>query len=247
METPPAYVVLNKEISETPLQCLLRYKGAHPELVGEACKHRERYDKLDKEYEFEVLLGFSSDTGDVLGMIQKNASTTLSLDRLQSVLRSLVGEHQFAYPLYSSKTIKGVPLFEYASHNSLANIEIPVYTSRIYDIALVGQKKVSFGSIASKAIDQIGRFNPVENAQKPNADFRKPGILSRWKEYSNESYEMQILTFRAIVSSGTYVRTIAEQIGKALHSSGMTLSIRRTKIGVYLQVYKKLGFWMSQY
>jgi tRNA U55 pseudouridine synthase TruB len=40
-------------------------------LAGETCKEREKYLGLDKEYIFEILLGFESDTKDILGIIKK--------------------------------------------------------------------------------------------------------------------------------------------------------------------------------
>jgi tRNA U55 pseudouridine synthase TruB len=41
-------------------------------LAGEACKEREKYLGLDKEYIFEILLGFKSDTKDILGIIEND-------------------------------------------------------------------------------------------------------------------------------------------------------------------------------
>lgn len=38
-------------------------------LVGDECKRRDHYQKLDKIYEFEVLFGVSTDTYDILGKI----------------------------------------------------------------------------------------------------------------------------------------------------------------------------------
>lgn len=84
------YVVLYKKVGQTPLHVLEAYKNEHPELAnvpmayagrldpmaegkllvlqGDECKVQEKYHSLDKEYEFEVLFGVSSDTADVLGL-----------------------------------------------------------------------------------------------------------------------------------------------------------------------------------
>ena len=84
-------VLVEKEIGQTPLEVVTRYKQEHPEyantpiayagrldpmahgqlllLVGEACKERDKYLGLDKEYVFEILLGFDSDTHDILGLV----------------------------------------------------------------------------------------------------------------------------------------------------------------------------------
>ncbi|MDB5187534.1 MAG: ine55 [Candidatus Kaiserbacteria bacterium] len=215
-------------------------------LIGETCKERSRYDKLDKEYEFEVLLGMSSDTGDILGMLERSGTATPSLDGLNKILQSLIGEHTFPYPAYSSKTVKGIPLFQYASQNRLETITIPTQKIRIYSISLLSQKRLPFNTIATRSIDLITRFNPVQNPRNSNADFRKPAVLAGWHEYQNDTSNAQILTFRATVNSGTYVRTIAEYIGKELGTTAMTLSIHRSRIGKYQPIYKKLGFWTMQ-
>src|SRR3989344_5164686 len=79
---------LYKELGETPLECLYRYKESHIKskdtkmtylgrldpmaegvllvLTGNT-RDREKYLSLDKTYEFEVLWGIESDTYDILG------------------------------------------------------------------------------------------------------------------------------------------------------------------------------------
>jgi tRNA pseudouridine55 synthase len=46
-------------------------------------------------------------------------------------------------------------------------------------------------------------------------------------------YQYPLLKIRTKVSSGTYIRTLAEQIGEALGVGGYCLELRRTKIGQY--------------
>ena len=87
----PRYVVLEKAVGQTPLQCMeawriesgteanvpLTYAGRLDPmasgkllvLVGEECKKKDAYLALDKTYEFSVLLGIGSDTHDVLGRL----------------------------------------------------------------------------------------------------------------------------------------------------------------------------------
>ena len=38
-------------------------------LIGEECKNKEKYLGLDKEYEVEILLGLTTDTYDILGLV----------------------------------------------------------------------------------------------------------------------------------------------------------------------------------
>jgi tRNA pseudouridine55 synthase len=83
-------IILYKEISETPLECVKRFVKSNPEfenikmgyagrldpmakgllliLVGDENKNKIKYEKLDKEYVFEVLFGISTDSYDILGI-----------------------------------------------------------------------------------------------------------------------------------------------------------------------------------
>jgi tRNA pseudouridine55 synthase len=107
---------LYKNLGETPLECLERFRVSNPEyanekmtyagrldpmaeglliaLVGEECKKKDEYLGLDKEYVFEVLFGFQSDTYDILG-IPKIA------EKKDFEIQSFVGKRVQEYPAYS--------------------------------------------------------------------------------------------------------------------------------------------------
>jgi tRNA pseudouridine55 synthase len=85
-------------------------------LAGEACKEREKYLGLDKNYIFEVLLGFSSDSGDILGLLKKDKKDfKISLKNLKKEVEKNLsqkkGKRKMQYPVYSSKPVDGKPLF----------------------------------------------------------------------------------------------------------------------------------------
>ncbi len=95
-----ASVILNKKEGETPLQALERLRSSNSKykdakmtyagrldpmasglliiLIGDEVKNKEKYLKLNKEYEFEVLFGFATDTYDILGKVVKNGSPDVS-------------------------------------------------------------------------------------------------------------------------------------------------------------------------
>jgi len=86
------YIVLEKEVGETPLVCAENWRIQHPEyadvplayagrldpmasgkllvLIGDECKNQTNYHNLDKEYKFSVLFGIESDSLDVLGRLE---------------------------------------------------------------------------------------------------------------------------------------------------------------------------------
>jgi len=47
------------------------------------------------------------------------------------------------------------------------------------------------------------------------------------------SFKENVLELRIACSKGTYIRSLAHDIGKALNSGGHLIALRRTKIGPY--------------
>ena len=90
-------IICNKEIGETPLECLERIRkennmdenmpmtyagrldpmaeGLFIILSGEECKNKEKYTNLDKEYQMEILFGIKTDSYDILGLIENIRNT----------------------------------------------------------------------------------------------------------------------------------------------------------------------------
>lgn len=265
-----SHAVILKKIGETPLQALeaFRVSASLPEstpltyagrldpmaegkliiLIGEECKRRGAYDGLDKEYEFEVLLGFSSDTGDVLGIpdieTPEGGLKEYSEKELQSLAHSLVGTHELPYPAFSSKTVNGKPLFQHALAGTLEDIEVPIASRHIYRATYIGQRGLRGEDLIRQVIEKIERLKAPAGSGLPGADFRKEEIIERWKSLSSAAEtDYTILKFRAIVSSGTYIRALAPVIAGKLGRKGLAYSIRRTKIGRFQPLILSLGFW----
>lgn len=99
----PPYVLLHKAVGQTPLEVLELWRQTKPELkntplayagrldpmaegvllvlIGDECKKQTEYHHLDKEYEFEVLFGLASDSGDVLGLINENGDKIVTTEK----------------------------------------------------------------------------------------------------------------------------------------------------------------------
>lgn len=196
--------------------------------IGEECRNKDKYLGLDKEYEVEVLFGIETDTHDCLGLISRvdpNLKTTPAsniLDQVSIDLMKYVGAFEQSYPAYSSKTVRGKQLHELARADELPE-EMPTKKVEIYSIEDLGMRNISGNEIAMQAI---------ENIKKVTGDFRQKEILSGWndflKKYSGESFH--ILKIRVKCSSGTYMRSLADRMGKDAGCGAIALSIKRTKI-----------------
>ncbi len=261
------YTIIEKKVGETPLQALELFRTTKPELkdvpltyagrldpmasgkllilIGDECKKRKLYDGLDKEYEFEILFGFKSDTGDVLGMAETcGVDARFSDDELKKVAKSFVGNFESPYPAFSSKTVDGKPLFHHAVENNLGAITIPTTKGKIYRIALCGMREVTADELIRSIVDKISLLNVDESDTRVGSGFRKKEIIERWGAFQDLNGRKFVLAkFRTTVTSGTYVRTLASQMAEKLGTCGLAYSIHRTKIGRFYSFTKNLGFW----
>jgi tRNA pseudouridine(55) synthase len=218
---------LYKNLGETPLECLERFRVSNPEyanekmtyagrldpmaeglliaLVGEECKKKDEYLGLDKEYVFEVLFGFQSDTYDILG-IPKIA------EKKDFEIQSFVGKRVQEYPAYSSRT------FQLARDG--VDFEPPTKEVEIFDIEMLEEREIAKDKLLAEVLERIDLVR---------GDFRQDEIKESWKNILKNSQEekFQITKMKVVCSSGTYVRSICNELG------GLAYSIERKRVGNY--------------
>ena len=154
-------------------------------------KKMTNYLKLPKTYIAEVLLGKSTDTGDLEGEIVKEKviyKGDLKERDIDDTLLSMVGEHLLEVPLYSAIKVDGQPLYWYARNNKTPP-RIP-------------QKEMN-----------------VTNIQ----------LLDHY-----QSADHYVVKVRLDVSSGTYIRTLGEEIGRRLGYPATLKDLYRVHIGEFL-------------
>lgn len=199
-------------------------------MIGEETKNRNKYLNLDKEYEFEVLFGVSTDTYDVLGILENKNLKDVPQDLKEKIIKfikSRLGKQKQTYPPYSSKEVNGKPLYQYAREGKLSEIKIPEKEIEIYSFDLLNITEVPIEKIKEKIF---------ENINSVDGDFRQQEIIEKWKKFFNlnKNKSFTIAKFKINCSSGTYVRSLANELGKELGSSAIALSILRTKVGNFL-------------
>jgi len=251
-------IVLDKKEGQTPLDALNNFKRRNKEylnipmtyagrldpmasgvlivLAGEEIKNKEKYLALDKSYNFSVLFGFSTDAYDILGKVtafnynveKKYTSLQSFVLEIKKNLEYFKGKLKQKYPIYSSKTVNGRPLFSYA--RSGKDVEIPERDIVIKKIVLEKVYKIG----ASKLLLNIER-----RIKKVLGDFRQKEILNIWrKKLSGRKSDtfFYIANFKIECSSGTYVRQIANTLGEKVGVPALAFSIKRTKVGRFRQV-----------
>jgi tRNA pseudouridine55 synthase len=246
---------LYKQRGETPLECVQRFQakltaeksfdkaqdkwtylgrldpmaeGVLIAATGDDIKNRDALLNLDKEYEFSILFGFATDTYDILGKI-------LRVEKLEKVremdlirlTQAYQGERDQKYPPFSSKTVNGIALHDWARKGLIDDIEIPVKNVNIYEVKFEGLSTLSPKTLMGRLLMDIS---------KVKGDFRQHDILVLWKQMLGNmpaDTKIFIANLRARVSSGTYIRGLCNDIGNSLGCGACALSIKRTRLGEY--------------
>lgn len=266
------YVVLEKRVGETPLQCVEAYKaekklervpmayagrldpmasGKLLVLLGDECKVQEKYHHLDKEYTFEVIFGVSSDTADVLGLITRGGQSVIESGAINVVIKDLIGNIELPYPHFSSKTVQGKPLHTWKLEGRIGEIEIPTKRSTIYKLKLNSIKSQTAQEVYAHASQKIETIPKVTDERKIlGNDFRRVDVRATWLKFLEESQKNETFTiasFTCIASSGTYMRTLSEVIASKLNTHGLAFSIHRTKMGTYEKLPLGFGIWTKKF
>lgn len=267
------YATIEKEVGETPLQALERLRSEHGiaadvplayagrldpmasgkllVLIGDECKRQEQYHGLDKEYEFQILFGIGSDTGDVLGLVRAcDEHESISMDAIVHTAHNLIGPIALPYPHFSSKTVRGKPLHIWTLENRLNEIEIPTKESMIYSLAVRNTETYPITEIYDLVMKKIDTIPTVtEESKALGRDFRRVDVRAHWHTILNEHryHRYTIADLTCVASSGTYMRSLAEMIAKRLNTCGLAYSIHRTKIGRYTPMHDGAGFWQTLY
>ncbi len=238
-----------KNVGETPLECLLRVKKTKPEyanlpmtyagrldpmaegllliLVGDEVNKKDDYTILPKTYEVDVLFGFATDTYDLLGLVEAESADGSSVGaEAKRVLQKFSGKFLQKYPPYSSRTVAGKPLWQYAREGKLFSIEIPAHEVYVEEINILEDYKISKNDLDKYIKDSIA---------KTTGDFRQAEVLDSWSQALENCKEesFQCLCLKIKCSSGTYVRVIAHELGQALGVPALAMRIKRTQIGDY--------------
>ena len=196
-------------------------EGIVPVLVKDARFQKDVLTGLEKTYELTVLLGASTDSADMLGLVGNTASVSLHEEKVGTAVQELVSIKELAYPMYSSRPVEGKPLFMHARAGN--SVDVPV-------------KKVSIKNIEMKSIEQttlgVCLMNTIPIIEKVVGDFRQREIILTWQEQKMD-LSVMLVTFTAEVSSGTYMRSLAEKLGESLGVPALAYHIKRTRVGEY--------------
>lgn len=172
--------------------------GMLPICLGEATKVAGEILSGRKRYRFTVRLGARTATGDAEGEIVETAAVP-ALDRalLEARLQGFLGSQDQVPPMYSAIKRDGQPLYKLAR----SGVEVEREPRRIEIFELVPVRLAADTSELAASVPMLPASTP---------------------ELAATTLELE-----ALCSKGTYIRTLAEDIARALGTCGHVTALRR--------------------
>ncbi|CCF56265.1 hypothetical protein KAFR_0A08310 [Kazachstania africana CBS 2517] len=198
-----------------------------------------------KVYETEALFGVSTTSGDVEGeILSQNSTKHLNLDDLKTLKKKFEGDLKQTPPIFAALKMNGKPLHQYAREGkplprAIEPRQVKVYELDIFEDSLSKSHAYPLlKPVTDEAKDTVKNLNA--NMLKDTLYFSKeycdeqgwesevaqvedPIMLSEEErsqiEEAGDEYRAPLLHFKAKVSSGTYIRSLISDIGKAMRSS----------------------------
>jgi tRNA pseudouridine55 synthase len=180
--------------------------GVLPIALGEATKLSGRMLDADKVYAFTIAFGAETDTLDLEGAVIETSDKRPTPAEVEAMLPRFTGAIEQVPPAYSALKIDG---------------------KRAYDLARAGEE-VALKS-RQVVIHQLSTRHSSEswNPTSSSADEGEGDSSFRWND------EVAEVTLEARVSKGTYIRSLARDIARALGTVGHVTMLRRTRAGPF--------------
>jgi tRNA pseudouridine55 synthase len=186
--------------------------GVLPIAIGEATKLAGRLLDSDKVYEFTIRFGEETRTLDAEGEVVATSDARPTLDEVEAVLPRFTGQIEQMPPAHSALKVGG---------------------ERAYDLARAGKAvELASRSVVIHALKIEARAST--GSAKPDVQDSASALNSGWAEpvEAVPSFLEQI-TISAHVSKGTYIRSLARDIARALGTVGHVTMLRREKAGPF--------------
>lgn len=191
-------------------------------LVGDENRHVHALRAQPKAYEVDVLLGLRSDSFDELGLVTAVAEAALDPSAIGRACAAMEGECLQRFPPFSQARVGGVSLIA-LGHAGVA-VERPEAPRVLHEVTLLGVAGVELAAAGARALGRVARAR---------GDFRQEAIAGRWRAVAGErpGARLTVASLRVRCSAGTYMRSLAHDLGAALGVPAIASRIRRTAAG----------------
>lgn len=189
-------------------------------LLGKGTKKAGEYLKKDKRYTATICLGKVSTTGDIEGEISEYEFSG----------------HRAAIPPSRVSALSFSPVAKKIPENYIPDISqvesLEEHIPTISDINTV------IKSFQGEIVQKVPAYSAVKIDGRRAYDLARKGVEVEMPERKVTIYNISVLKYEwpelvidCKVSSGTYIRALGEDIGKALGVGGYLTALRRTEIG----------------
>lgn len=192
-------------------------------LVGDETRDAPRLRGLDKTYELDVAFGVATDSFDSLGLVTAaTPDVTLDPAALTVACRRAEGVVAQRYPPYSQARVDGRSMLAWGPLG--VTMDRPVATRTLHAVELVAVTSREGGAL----VDEAARRTSL-----PRGDFRQREIADRWRAHARTlaDVSLPVASLRVTCSAGTYMRSLAVDLGAALGLPSMAWRIRRVRAG----------------
>ncbi len=207
-------------------------EGVLPIALGEATKLASRMLDASKTYAFTVAFGEETDTLDAEGRVIATSERRPPLAAVAAILAHFTGAIEQVPPAYSALKVDGRRAYDRARAGEA--VELASRLVVIHDLQLFRHSRERGNPVASDRAES--RLGPrVRGDDEIWSSFGQTvtGLDPVLPEAPLELAET--VTLVAEVSKGTYIRSLARDIARALGTVGHVAYLRRTKAGPFLE------------
>jgi len=187
--------------------------GVLPIALGEATKLAGRMLDATKVYDFTIAFGAETDTLDREGQVIATSDVRPDRAAVEAVLPRFTGPIEQVPPAFSALKIDGKPA--YARARAGETVDMKSQSVTVFELS-------------------------VRHPRESGDPASKENLGSRLRGNDESAAE---ITLSATVSKGTYIRSLARDIARALGTVGQVTMLRRTRAGPFtLEQAKTLDF-----
>ena len=188
--------------------------GVLPIAIGEATKLAGRMLDATKAYEFTICFGVETDTLDLEGKAVASSDVRPTLEAIEAILPRFTGPIHQVPPAYSALKVDGKRAYDLARAGEAVELKTRAVT--IFKLLL---RSEAAGEVAARSADGGSPLHHAAHGPPP------PQLAAR--------EELAEITLSATVSKGTYNRSLARDIARALGTVGHVTMLRRIRAGPF--------------
>jgi len=188
-------------------------EGVLPIALGEATKLAGRMLDASKVYEFTVQFGEETDTLDTEGEAIARSDHRPPIAAVEAILPHFTGEIEQVPPSYSAVKIGGRRAYDRARAGE--DVAMQARRVTVHDLHILREREPRGEGLESSFASDAGHLGPFD----PTAPLELADSI----------------TLVAHVSKGTYIRSLARDLARALGTVGHVTYLRRIKAGPFVQ------------